>query len=57
MGEDPYRLARSLIATHGADGLNVARCAVENARFFGRAEQEREWLRVVEAIKAIRKSG
>ena len=56
MSEDSNRLACSLIATHGADALNVARSAVENARFFGRAEQEGEWLRVVDAIKAILKS-
>jgi hypothetical protein len=56
MEDDPERLARSLVAIHGAYALSVAQRAVDNVRQLGRVRALDHWTRVVAEIKRIQKT-
>jgi hypothetical protein len=56
MEDDPERLARSLVAIHGAYALSVAQRAVDNVRQLGRLKALDHWTRVVAEIKRIQKT-
>jgi hypothetical protein len=56
MEDDPERLARSLVAIHGAYALSVAQRAVDNVRQLGRLKALDYWNRVVAEIKRIQET-
>jgi hypothetical protein len=49
-------LAVALVAIHGAEAIPVAERAAENIRKLGMTEKQKEWLRVVDAIKRIQRA-
>jgi hypothetical protein len=53
----PHRTARSLIAIHGADALEIAESAAETLQRLGRTQRQDEWIQVIAEIKQILKTG
>jgi hypothetical protein len=53
----PYRTARSLIAIHGADALEIAERAADNLQRLGKTQRLDEWIQVIAEIQQILKTG
>jgi hypothetical protein len=53
----PYHTARSLIAIHGADALEIAERAADNLQRLGKTQRLDELIQVIAEIKRIQKTG